>query len=34
MRFENPIPNDISAYKISKSKSNHYDNFLMTYPNF
>ena len=34
IRFENPIPNDISAYKILKSKSNHYDNFLITYPNF
>ena len=33
-RFENPIPNDISAYKILKSKSNHYDNFSITYPNF
>ena len=34
IRFENPIPNDISAYEILKSKSNHYDNFLITYPNF
>ena len=34
VRFENPIPNDISAYKTLKSKSNHYDNFLVTYPNF
>ena len=34
IRFENPIANDISAYKILKSKSNHYDNFLITYPNF
>ena len=34
IRFENSIPNDISAYKILKSKSNHYDNFLITYPNF
>ena len=32
--FENPIPNDISAYEILKYKSNHYDNFLITYPSF
>ena len=34
IRFENPISNDISAYKILKSKSNHYDNFLISYPSF
>ena len=34
IRFEKPIPNDISAYKILNSKSNHYDNFLIGYPNF
>ena len=27
IRFENPIPNDISAYNILKYKSNHSDNF-------
>ena len=34
IKFENPITNDISAYDKLKSKSNHYDNFLITYPNF
>ena len=34
IRFENPIPNDISAYEILKFKSNHYNNFLITYPSF
>ena len=34
IKFENPITNDISAYNELKSKSNHYDNFLITYPNF
>ena len=34
IKFENPIENDISAYDELKSKSNHYDNFLITYPNF
>ena len=32
--LENPIPNDMSAYKIIKSKSNHSDNFLISYENF
>ena len=32
--FENPIPDDISAYKILKAKSNHSDNFLTSYENF
>ena len=34
VRFENPITNDISAYKILKSKSNHSDKFLISYENF
>ena len=34
IRFENPITNDISAYKILKSKSNHSDKFLTSYENF
>ena len=34
VRFENPITNDISAYKILKSKSNHSDKFLISYQNF
>ena len=31
IRFENPIPNDKSAYNILKYKSNHSDNFIITY---
>ena len=34
VRFENPITNDISVYKILKSKSNHSDKFLISYENF
>ena len=34
VRFENPIANDISAYRILKSKSNYSDNFLISYENF
>ena len=34
IEFEKPIDNDISAYDKLKSKSNNYDNFLTTYPNF
>ena len=34
IRFENPIPNDISAYKILKSKSNYSNKFLISYDNF
>ena len=34
IKFENPIENDISAYDELKSKLNHYDDFLITYPNF
>ena len=34
IRFENPIPSDISAYNIFKYKSNHSDNFIITYKEF
>ena len=34
IRFENPITNDISAYRILKSKSNCADKFLISYENF
>ena len=34
VRFENPITNDISAYRILKSKSNHSDKFFISYENF
>ena len=34
IQFENPIPNNISAYGELKNNSNHYDNFLITYLNF
>ena len=34
IRFENPIPNDISTYYIFKYKSNHSDNFIITYKEF
>ena len=34
IRFEKPIPNDISAYNIIKNKSNHSDNFIITYKEF
>ena len=34
IRFENPIPNDISAYNILKYKSNHSDNFIITNKEF
>ena len=34
IRFENAIPNDISAYNILKYKSNHSDNFIITYKEF
>ena len=34
IEFEKPIDNDISAYDELKNKSNHYNNFLITYPNF
>ena len=32
--FEDPITNDMSAYKILKAKSNHSDNFLIVCENF
>ena len=31
IRFENSIPNNISAYNILKNKSNYNDNFIITY---
>ena len=34
IRFENPITNDISAYKILKSKPNYSDKFLISDENF
>ena len=34
IRFENPTANDISAYKILKSKSNYSDKSLISYENF
>ena len=34
IRFKNPITNDISAYKILKSKSNYSDKFLISHENF
>ena len=34
IRFENPIPNNISAYNVLKNKSNHSDNFIITYKEF
>ena len=33
-RFENSIPNDMSAYNILKDKSNHSDNFIITYKEY
>ena len=34
IRFENPIPNDILVYNILKYKSNHSDNFIITYKEY
>ena len=34
IRFENPIPNDISAYNILKHRSIHSNNFIITYKEF
>ena len=34
VRFENPIPNDISAYKSLKSKSMHSNNFIINYDDY
>ena len=34
IRFKSFIPNDITAYDILKDKSNHSDNFIITYKEF
>ena len=34
IRFENPIPNDISAFEILKNKSNNPNEFLITFNEF
>ena len=34
IRFENSIPNDISAYNILKNKSNHSNNYIISYKEF
>ena len=34
VRFENPIPNDISAYKSLKSKSMYSNNFIINYDDY
>ena len=34
VRFENPIPNDVSAFEILKNKSNHPNDFLISYNEF
>ena len=34
VRFENPIPNDISAYKSLKSKSMYSNNFIINYNDY
>ena len=34
VRFENPIPNDISAYKSLKSKSMYSNNFIIKYDDY
>ena len=34
VRFENTIPNDISAYKSLKSKSMYSDNFIINYDDY
>ena len=34
VRFENPIPNDISAYKLLKSKSMYSNNFIINYDDY
>ena len=34
IKFENPIINDISAFKILKNKSNHPNDFLITFNEF
>ena len=34
VRFENPIPNDISAYKSLKNKSMYSNNFIINYDDY
>ena len=34
VRFENSIPNDISAYKALRNKSMYSDNFIINYDNY
>ena len=34
IKFENGIPNDVSAYQNLKYRSNHSDNFLISYEEF
>ena len=34
VRFENPIPNDISAYKALKNKSMYLNNFIINYDDY
>ena len=34
VRFENAIPNDVSAFEILKNKSNHPNDFLISYNKF
>ena len=34
VRFENPIPNDISAYRLLKSKSMYSNNFIINYDDY
>ena len=34
VRFENPIPDDISAYKILKNKSMYSNNFIINYDDY
>ena len=34
IRFENPIPNDISSYNILENKNNHSDNSIINFKEF
>ena len=34
VRFENPIPDDISAYKLLESKSMYSNNFIINYDDY
>ena len=34
IRFENPIPNDISGFNILKNKSNHCNNSILTHKGY